>query len=291
MAAASVAPRKRPCGPRRKPAPLTVAPAAVGDRAGAGGSRASRIGRLENGLRYYIRRNPRPAKRAELRLVVNAGSVLEDDDQLGLAHVVEHMAFNGTKHFAGQEITGFMESIGMQFGPSLNAFTTFDDTTFVLQVPTDRREILEKAFLIMEDWAHNLTFDGREIDKERGVIVEEWRQGRGASARLQDKLFPDRAGGIALRRARSPIGTKESIETFSHDRLKQFYRDWYRTDLMAVVAVGDFDPPVDRALIKERFGPIPAPVGAPAAAGRTRCPTTRAPGTRSPPIRSCRPRR
>ncbi len=201
LAAASIAAAQTAVQtPARKQAPLAVAPLPSATERVPVDPRII-IGRLENGLRYYIRRNPRPAKRAELRLVVNAGSVLEDDDQLGLAHVVEHMAFNGTKHFAGQEITGFMESIGMQFGPSLNAFTTFDDTTFLLTVPTDRKEILEKAFLIMEDWAHNLTFDGREIDKERGVIVEEWRQGRGAAARLQDQLFPDRAEGIALRGA------------------------------------------------------------------------------------------
>jgi zinc protease len=217
------------------------------------------VGRLENGLRYYIRKNPRPANRAELRLVVNAGSILEDDDQLGLAHVVEHMAFNGTKHFAGQEITAFMESIGMQFGPSMNAFTNFDDTTFVLQVPTDRQEVLAKAFLIMEDWARNLTFDPTEVDKERGVIVEEWRLGRGAGARMQDKLFPILLEGSRYA-TRNPIGTKASVESFAHARLKQFYKDWYRPDLMAVVAVGDFDTAAIERLVKERFGPIPPAV-------------------------------
>jgi zinc protease len=261
--------------PARTPAPLSVAPLPSASEKVPVDPRIT-IGRLDNGLRYYVRRNPRPAKRAELRLVINAGSVLEDDDQLGLAHVVEHMAFNGTKHFAGQEITGFMESIGMQFGPSLNAFTTFDDTTFVLQVPTDRMDILEKAFLILEDWAHNVTFDGREIDKERGVIIEEWRQGRGASARLQDTLFPIVLDGSRYA-VRNPIGTTASIESFSHDRLKQFYRDWYRTDLMAVVAVGDFDPPVIEALIKKRFSPIPAPV---APKPRPAYPVPDHPGTR-----------
>ena len=261
--------------PARKAAPMTVAPLPSATERVPVDPRIT-IGRLENGLRYYIRRNPRPAKRAELRLVVNAGSVLEDDDQLGLAHVVEHMAFNGTKHFAGQEITAFMESIGMQFGPSLNAFTTFDDTTFILKVPTDRAEILEKAFLILEDWAHNLTFDGREIDKERLVIIEEWRQGRGAAARLQDKLFPIVLDGSRYA-ARSPIGTTASLESFSHERLKQFYRDWYRTDLMAVVAVGDFDPAAIERLIKARFGPIPAPV---APKPRPAYPVPDHPGTR-----------
>ena len=117
------------------------------------------VGRLPNGLRYYVKVNPRPANRAELRFVVNAGSVLEDDDQRGLAHVVEHLAFNGTKNFPGQSIGAFMESIGMRFGPSLNAFTSYDDTTFVMQVPTDRPRVLETAFRIMVDWAQALTFD------------------------------------------------------------------------------------------------------------------------------------
>jgi zinc protease len=238
---------------RKQAAPVTVALPPATEAVPV--DPAITVGRLENGLRYYIRKNIRPANRAELRMVVNAGSILEDDDQLGLAHVVEHMAFNGTKHFAGQEITGFMESIGMQFGPSLNAFTTFDDTTYVLKVPTDRKEVLEKAFLILEDWARNLTFDPVEVDKERGVIVEEWRLNRGAGARMQDKLFPILLEGSRYA-TRSPIGTKASIESFSHDRLKQFYKDWYRPELMAVVAVGDFDPAAIERLIKERFGPI-----------------------------------
>ncbi len=217
------------------------------------------IGRLPNGLRYYVRRNRRPANRAELRLVVNAGSVLEEDDQLGLAHVVEHMAFNGTRHFAGREITAFMESLGMQFGPSLNAFTSYDDTTFLLKVPTERAETLERAFLIMEDWAHGLTFDPKEVEKERGVIIEEWRQGRGASARLQEALFPVILEGSRYA-SRSPIGTKASLESFRHERLKRFYADWYRPDLMAVVAVGDFDPAAVEQMIKRRFSRIPMPL-------------------------------
>lgn len=234
------------------------------------------IGRLPNGMRYYVRRNPRPANRAELRLAVNAGSILEDDDQLGLAHVVEHMAFNGTKHFAGREITAFMESIGMQFGPSLNAFTSFDDTTFVLKVPTDRTETLERAFLILEDWAHGLTFDPREIDKERGVIIEEWRQGRGAATRLQDALFPVVLEGSRYA-VRNPIGTPESLRSFTHDRLKQFYADWYRPDLMAVVAVGDFDAAVVERMIRQRFSKIPAPL---LAKTRPLYPVPDRPGTR-----------
>ncbi len=215
------------------------------------------IGRLPNGLRYYIRTNQLPAKRAELRLAVNAGSVLEDSDQLGLAHFVEHMSFNGTTHFPGQSVIQFMESIGMRAGPSVNAYTSFDETVYMLQVPTDKPEVMEKAFLVLEDWAHNLSFDPKEIDKERGVIVEEWRLGRGASARMRDKQFP-----VLLKDARYaerlPIGTKESIETFKPDALKRFYNDWYRPDLMAVVAVGDFDKAAVENLIKEHFAAVPA---------------------------------
>jgi zinc protease len=215
------------------------------------------VGRFPNGLRYYIRVNRKPENRAELRLVVNAGSVLEDPDQLGLAHMLEHMAFNGTTHFQKQEIVSFMESIGMRFGPSLNAFTSFDETVYMLQVPTDKPEVLQKSFLILEDWAHNLTLDPREIDKERGVIIEEWRLRRGANARMQDEQFPILLKGSRYAE-RLPIGTTTSIETFKHDRLKQFYADWYRPDLMAVVAVGDFDKAAVESLIRERFASIPA---------------------------------
>ena len=215
------------------------------------------IGSFPNGLKYYVRTNKKPEGRAELRLVVNAGSILEEDDQQGLAHFVEHMAFNGTRHFAKQEIVAFMESIGMRFGPSLNAFTSFDETVYMLQVPTDKPEILEKAFLILEDWAHNVSFDDGEIDKERNVIIEEWRLGRGAGARIQDKQFPVLLKG-ARYADRLPIGKPDIIKTFKHDRLKQFYADWYRPDLMAVIAVGDFQKPAVEALIKSHFATLPA---------------------------------
>ena len=215
------------------------------------------VGRFANGLRYYIRVNKKPENRAELRLVVNAGSVLEENDQQGLAHMVEHMAFNGTRHFAKQEIVSFMESIGMRFGPSLNAFTSFDETVYMLQVPTDKPQVLDKSFLILEDWAHNLSFDPAEIDKERGVIVEEWRLGRGANARMQDKYFPILFKGSRYAE-RLPIGKKDIIETFKHDRLKAFYADWYRPDLMAVIAVGDFDKAAIEGLIKTHFASLPA---------------------------------
>jgi len=210
------------------------------------------IGRLDNGLTYYIRNNLKPEKRVELQLVVNAGSVLEDDDQQGLAHFAEHMAFNGTKHFNKQKLVDYLESIGMRFGPDLNASTGFDETVYMLQVPTDSVEMVEKAFQILEDWAHNVSYEDDEIDKERGVIIEEWRLGRGADTRMRDKQFPVLLKGSQYAE-RLPIGKKEIIETFPYDTVRRFYRDWYRSDLMAVIAVGDFDSIWIENLIKKHF--------------------------------------
>ena len=210
------------------------------------------VGTLDNGLHYLIRVNRRPEARAELRLVVKAGSVLEDDDQLGLAHFVEHMAFNGTEHFAKQELLDYLESIGMQLGPHVNAYTSFDETVYMLTIPTDTAEVVAKAFQVLEDWAHLQSFDADEIEKERGVVVEEWRMGRGAGARMRDQQFP-----IIFRDSRYadrlPIGKKETLETFDHTALKRFYADWYRPDLMAVIAVGDFDSAEIEELIKQHF--------------------------------------
>jgi zinc protease len=214
------------------------------------------VGQFENGLRYYVRENKRPENRAALRLVVNAGSVLEDDDQLGLAHFVEHMAFNGTKNFAKHELIEFMESIGMRFGPGLNAYTSFDETVYMLEIPTESSEVMEKAFQILEDWSHALSFEDEEIDKERGVIIEEWRMGLGAYARMRDKQFPILFKGSHYA-DRLTIGKKEIIESFDYDVLKRFYHDWYRPDLMAVIAIGDFEAPKVEALIKEHFAPLP----------------------------------
>ncbi|MFC1562071.1 M16 family metallopeptidase [candidate division KSB1 bacterium] len=213
------------------------------------------VGTLDNGVRYYIRENRRPEKRAELRLVVKTGSVLEDEDQRGLAHFVEHMSFNGTKNFRKQEIVEFMESIGMSFGPGLNAYTSFDETVYMLQIPTDQPGVMETAFQILEDWAHNVLFEDEEIDKERGVIIEEWRLGQGAGARMRDKQFPILFKGSKYAE-RLPIGTLESLENFEYESLKRFYRDWYRPDLMAVIAVGDFDDSDVEALVTQHFGAI-----------------------------------
>ena len=228
--------------PGRRPLPLD--PAVV-------------TGKLPNGLTYYIRPNARPARRAELRLVVNAGSILEDEDQRGLAHFVEHMAFNGTVHFKKQALVDYIEAIGMRFGADLNASTSFDETIYQLQVPTDTLRLLDTGLQILEDWARGVSFDTTEIRKERGVVIEEWRLGQGAGNRMFKTQLPVLFRGSRYSE-RLPIGTKEGLETFSPKALTRFYRDWYRPDLMAVVAVGDFDVAMMTRMIRTRFGRIPA---------------------------------
>ncbi|AQG81440.1 M16 family metallopeptidase [Spirosoma montaniterrae] len=217
---------------------------------------AVKVGKLPNGLTYYIRKNAEPKNRAELRLVIRAGSVLETDEQQGLAHFMEHMAFNGTKNFPKNELVNFLQSAGVRFGADLNAYTGFDETVYQLPVPTDSARLFERAFQILEDWAHNATIDPAEVEKERGVILEERRLGRGAGQRMRDKYFP-----ILLNNSqyanRLPIGTEQVLTTFKPETLRQFYKDWYRPDLMAVIAVGDFNATEVEAMIREKFGRIP----------------------------------
>src|SRR5258706_9951192 len=214
------------------------------------------VGRLPNGFRYYIRVNRVPQARAELRLAVNAGSVLEDEDQRGLAHFVEHIAFNGTLHFPRLDVVNFMQSLGMRFGAHVNANTSFDETVYELQIPTDNPAVIDRSLLILEDWAQNVSFDPVEIDKERGVILEEWRLGLGAGERNSDTQVP-----LLLKSSRYadrlPIGNPDIIRNANPARLREFYADWYRPDLMAVVVVGDFDKAAVEALIKAHFGSIP----------------------------------
>jgi zinc protease len=216
-----------------------------------------KIGRLSNGMTYYIRHNSLPEKRVELRLVVNAGSILEDDDQLGLAHFVEHMNFNGTKNFPKNELVSYLQSIGVKFGPDLNAYTGFDETVYILPVPTDKPGLVDKGLLILEDWAHNALLDSIEIEKERGVVIEEWRLSRGAGERMMKQTLPVQYKGSKYA-DRLPIGKKEILEHFSPAALKRFYTDWYRTDLQAIVVVGDIDVnDIEQKIIKT-FGDIPA---------------------------------
>ena len=215
-------------------------------------------GTLDNGVKYYIKKNQKPEKRAELRLFVNAGSVLENEDQRGLAHFVEHMAFNGTKNFKKNELINYLEKLGIKFGPELNAYTSFDQTVYMLTVPTDSADILANGFLVLEDWAHNLSFDSLEIDKERGVVIEEWRLGRGADMRMLDKQLPILFKGSKYAE-RLPIGKKEIIESASYETIKDFYKDWYRPDLIAVAAVGDFDVKEIENYIIKHFSNISSP--------------------------------
>src|SRR5688500_16399042 len=214
-----------------------------------------RIGTLPNGLRYYIRQNTRPEKRAELRLVVNAGSVLETPQQLGLAHFVEHTAFNGTTHFAKNDLIKYLESIGVRFGADLNAYTSFDETVYILPIPTDTARIVDQAFTILEDWAHGQLFDPAEVAGERGVVREEWRGRKGAGDRMLQQWLPVAFKGSRYAE-RLPIGTEASIMAATPAKLRAFYNDWYRPDLMAVVAVGDFDPNAIEAKIKQHFSKI-----------------------------------
>jgi zinc protease len=218
--------------------------------------------RLPNGLTYYIRENKKPENRAMFRLVVNAGSVLEQENEQGLAHFLEHMAFNGTEHFQKQELVNFLERVGMQFGADLNAYTSFDETVYMLEVPMDDAKVLENTFQILEDWAHAISFDAAEIDKERGVVTEEWRTGRDAQGRLQDKQIPA-IFHDSLYAERLPIGKTNIIATAPRQVFVDFYKRWYRPDLMAVVAVGDFETANIEKLILKHFSGLENPPNAP----------------------------
>lgn len=221
---------------------------------------AIREGRLANGLRYFVRQNGRPARRVSLRLAVDVGSLHEDDDQRGLAHFLEHMAFNGSAHFQPGELVAFLESIGARFGPHVNASTSFDETIYMLDVPTDRDGYVDKGLLALRDFAGGASLTGEEIDKERGVVLEEWRGRLGAGSRITDQQLPLLFHGSRYAN-RLPIGLPDTLRTFPHERLRAFYRTWYRADRMAVVVVGDL--PVDEAerLVKARFADLPTPAG------------------------------
>ncbi|WP_117882910.1 M16 family metallopeptidase [Aureibaculum luteum] len=211
-----------------------------------------RTGKLENGLTYYLRNNGKPEDKVVLRLAINAGSILEDDDQQGLAHFMEHMNFNGTKNFKKNELVDYLQSIGVKFGAHLNAYTSFDETVYMLPIPSDNEEKLEKGFQIIEDWAFNALLTDDEIDKERGVVLEEYRIGLGADKRMLANYLPKMMYNSQYAE-RLPIGKKNILETFKPEVIKRFRDDWYRPDLMAVIAVGDVDLDKLEAKIKEHF--------------------------------------
>ncbi len=216
-------------------------------------SKDVKIGKLENGLTYYIRQNATPENKVELRLVVNAGSILETDAQLGLAHFMEHMNFNGTKNFQHNQLVDYLQSIGVKFGQHLNAYTSFDETVYILPLPSDDKEKLEKGFDILEDWAFNCLLTPEEIDKERGVVLEELRLNLGADQRMLAAYLPKLMYNSQYAK-RLPIGSKEVLENFKHQELIDFYKSWYRPDLMAIVVVGDIDVAEMEQKIKDHFG-------------------------------------
>ena len=217
-----------------------------------------KVGKLPNGLTYYIQKNSRPEKKLELRLVVKAGSILEDEDQQGLAHFLEHLAFNGSTHFKQHELTEYLQSIGVKMGADLNAYTSFDETVYMLPIPTDKPENVDKGFQVLEDWAHGLTLADADIEKERAIVLEEARLGKGAGERMNKIVMPKMYNGSRYAQ-RLPIGQEAVIKSFKPDAVRRFYRDWYRPDLMAVVIVGDIDPARAESLVKAHFGAMKNP--------------------------------
>jgi len=213
------------------------------------------IDKLENGLTYYIRENREPENRAVLLLVIDAGSVLEQDDQRGIAHFVEHMAFNGTVNLKKEDIVDYLEKMGMRFGPGINASTGYDSTEYILEIPTEDIHIMERAFFILSEWASNVIFSEKEVERERKIIIEEWREEGGAGRRIREKHIQVLFEGSRYSK-RDPIGLLEVIKKATSEDLKKFYRTWYRPELMTVIAVGDFDKIEAEKLIKKYFSPI-----------------------------------
>ena len=214
-------------------------------------------GQLDNGLTYLIRKNAKPKKYAEIRLAFKAGSIFEDEKQLGFAHFCEHMCFNGTKHFPKNKLVSYFESIGMDFGADLNAYTSFDETVYMLSIPLKDDQSLDSGLLVLHDWSCAVNDTDEEIDKERGVIMEEWRLSKGAQERMRQKYFPILLQGSRYA-VRLPIGKKEIIEEGSAEDLRRFRREWYyRPELQAIVVVGDIEPMQVKAKIEKLFSAIP----------------------------------
>src|SRR5262245_8945365 len=216
-----------------------------------------RRGVLPNGMRWFIKKNVKPEARVSLRLAVPVGSTAEADDQEGIAHFTEHMTFNGSAHFKdADDLVGYLRSIGLDLGADANAYTSFDETVYMLDVPTDRDSLLVSGLHALSDFAGRATLSDKEIDQERGVIMEEWRLGRGADERMQRQQFPvifhDSRYAVRL-----PIGKPENIQGVPYARLRDFYHDWYRPEWMAVIAVGDVDPDKMERLIRENFSDLP----------------------------------
>jgi zinc protease len=217
-----------------------------------------REGRLPNGLSYFIRANSRPQGRAELRLVVNAGSVLEDDDQLGAAHYIEHMSFNGTTRFPKNELVSYLQSVGVRLGGDLNANTGYDETIYILPLPVGDKAVFENGLAILREWAGNALLTDADIDGERNVVLAELRSGAAAEERVRRQTLPRMFNGSRYAE-RLPIGTERSLREMKADALRRFYRDWYRPDLQAVIVVGDINPDEVERSIKALFSDLKAP--------------------------------
>jgi len=215
-------------------------------------------GTLSNGLKYYIKPNPKPEKKVELRLAINAGSILENDDQQGLAHFMEHMNFNGTEHYPKNELVDFLQSIGVQFGADLNAYTSFDETVYILPIPTDKPDNLSNGFEVLSDWAHNALITDKDVNDERKVVLEESRGGKGAGDRMMRVYLPKLMAGSHYA-DRLPIGKDDILKNCDPEAIRSFYRDWYRPDLMAVAVVGDVTVAQAKALIEKYFSPLSNP--------------------------------
>ncbi len=219
-------------------------------------------GRLDNGLTYYIRHNETPKGQADFYIAQKVGSVLEEDNQRGLAHFLEHMCFNGTTNFPGNQLIDWLESVGVKFGHNLNAYTGVDETVYnISNVPIARESVQDSCLLILHDWANDLLLDTEEINKERGVIHEEWRRSNVGQMRILEQtlptIFPDNRYGHRL-----PIGTMEVVDNFDPQVLRDYYHKWYRPDQQGIIVVGDIDPARIEAKIKEMFSPIKMPENA-----------------------------
>jgi len=234
---------------------------------------AVKTGTFPNGLRYYIRPNAKPDNKVELRLVVRAGSMQETDEQQGLAHFMEHMNFNGTKNFQKNELVSYLQSIGVEFGADLNAYTSFDETVYILPIPTDKAGNLEKGFQIIEDWAHNALLTDKDIDEERGVVLEESRLGKGADDRMMQRYFPVYASGTKYAE-RLPIGKDNILKNFKPETIRAYYRDWYRPNLQAVIVVGDIDTATAMRYLRKHFAGLTNPANSPLRTAETVKPRT-----------------
>ena len=248
-----------------------------------------RYGRLENGLTYYVRRNTFQPGLADFYIAQRVGSILEEPGQRGLAHFLEHMAFNGSRNFpggdGGQRIVDWCETVGIRFGQNLNAYTSVDETVYnISDAPIAREGIVDSCLLILHDWSGGLLLTDAEIDKERGVIEEEWRTRQNATMRIYEQIEEKVYKGCKYEDC-LPIGNIEVVRTFPYEALRSYYKKWYRPDLQGIIVVGDIDPDLVEQKIKRLFADIPAP--GPGAAKRTYYPV---PDNGEPIIGICRQR-